>query len=164
MAQSGFSIQIKITADHTEEAKRELAKAIEVGLTKCGMNMERYAKQLCPVGNPARWKGSAPPGYVGGTLRGSISYALDGDVPQGTYEVTNGSGAPGRYDTPAPKEGNGNRAVYVGTNVYYAPYVETGTSKYPHPRPFIEPSVVGHKDEHKNTIMQALEGKGATVL
>ena len=160
---TGFSVKIEVVEDNTEETKKQLAKAIEAGLTECGMNMERYAKQLCPVGNPARWKWPAPPGYVGGTLRGSISYALDGEVPGGTYEVKNGSGAPGRYDTPTPKEGYGNRAVYVGTNVYYAPYVEMGTSKYPHPRPFIEPAVVGHKDEHKSTLEKHLKGTGASV-
>ena len=158
-----FSIKIIITVDHTEEAMRELAKAVERGLTKCGSNMERYAKQKCPVGNPKNWKWPAPKGYVGGTLRGSISYALDGDVPGGTYDVKNGSGAPGRYDTPTPKEPKNSRAVYVGTNVYYAPYVEMGTSKMK-PRPFIEPAIVGHKDEHKKTLKNALEGKGAIVL
>lgn len=121
MAQSGFSLHIVVT-DHSEEALKEFAKAVKIGLTKCGVNMERYAKQLCPVDT--------------GRLRASITHELADD----------------------------GRAVYVGTNVYYAPYVEMGTSKHPKPQPFIEPSVVGHKDEHKNTIRQALEGKGAIVL
>lgn len=162
MAQGAFSVKIEITADHTEEALRELAKAIERGLTKCGQNMERYAKQKCPVAKPKSWKVPVK-GYVGGTLRGSITYALDGDVPKGKYNVKNGSGAPGYYDTPTPKEPKGSRAVYVGTNVYYAPYVEMGTSKYPVPRPFIEPAVTGHKDEHKATLQECLEGHGASV-
>lgn len=121
MAQSGFSLHIVVT-DHSEEALREFAKAVKVGLTKCGVNMERYAKQWCPVRT--------------GRLHGSIVHELADD----------------------------GRAVYVGTNVYYAPYVEMGTSKHPKPQPFIEPAVVAHKDEHKNTIMQALQGTSAIVL
>ena len=156
----GFSLQIEIVKDNIFVTQENLRIAIEAGLTECGMNMERYAKQLCPVANPSKWKWPAPPGYVGGTLRSSITYALDGDVPAGTYSDMNGSGAKGYYDTPTPKESKG-RAVYVGTNVYYAPYVEMGTSKYPKPRPFIEPSVVGHKDEHKRTLEKHLRGSGA---
>lgn len=156
----GFNLSIKITKDNLKVTEQQLEKAIEAGLTECGLNMERYAKELCPVGNPNSWKYPAPAGYVGGTLRNSISYALDGDVPKGKYKVANGSGAKGYYDTPTPKEGGG-RAVYVGTNVYYAPYVEMGTSKYPLKRPFIEPAVVGHKDEHKQTLIKHLKDTGA---
>lgn len=152
MAQSGFSVKFEIVKDNIKVTEEQLAKAIDAGLTECGMNMERFAKQLCPVGK-----------VKGGTLRGSITYALDGDVPKGTYLVLNDSGAPGMYDTPMPKEGAGGRAVYVGTNVFYAPYVERGTSRYPHPRPFIEPSVVGHKDEHKHTLEKHLRDAGVGI-
>ena len=154
----GFNVKVSIAVDRTKVVEEQLENAIEKALTKVGLNMERYAKQMCPVGNPKNWK-TPVQGYVGGTLRGSITYALDGDTPHvSTYDVKNNSGAKGVYDTPAPKEGGGGkRAVYVGTNVYYAPHVEMGTSNMK-PRPFIEPAVVGHKDEHKNTIKETLEG------
>jgi len=42
-------------------------------------------------------------------------------------------------------------AVYVGTNVEYAPYVELGTSKRK-PHPYIKPAVEDHKAEYKQII------------
>ena len=67
------------------------------------------------------------------------------------------------YDTPEAKSGyrrTGNlrnsishaaddQYAYVGTNVEYAPYVEMGTSKYPHPRPFLKPAVENYMSEYQ---------------
>lgn len=39
-------------------------------------------------------------------------------------------------------------AVYIGTNVEYAPYVEMGTSKMK-AQPHLKPAVVDHEDEYK---------------
>lgn len=83
-------------------------------------------------------------GYIGGTLRNSIK----GDV-------------------------DGHTAV-VGTNVYYAPYVELGTGPnytpppewmennaergkgigkgFVHPRPFLRPALADHLNEYKRII------------
>lgn len=72
----------------------ELAKAR--ALEAIGLQAEGYAKKLCPVGTP---ESTGIPGYIGGTLRNSISHATDKD------------------------------SAYIGTNVEYAPYVELGTSR-----------------------------------
>ena len=62
-----------------------------------------------------------------GRLRNSISHATDGD------------------------------AVYIGTNVEYAPYVELGTRKMS-PRPFLEPAASNHGAEYRAIAEQYLKG------
>lgn len=47
--------------------------------------------------------------------------------------------------------------AYVGSNVYYAPYVEMGTSKMP-PRPFIRPAVENHASEYQALAESILKG------
>lgn len=162
---AGFGLTLHVE-DKSEEALKALGKALERGLTACGMQAERTAKQRCPVGNPKHWNPPKPKGsYIGGTLRNSITYALDGEGPHvQTYKVKNGDKqVSGSYDGQTPKEGNGLRAVYVGTNVYYAPYVEMGTSKYPKERPFIKPAIVDNRDEFKRILQEALEGTGSWI-
>lgn len=94
--------------DKTKEAIDAKDKAIEAALEIVGGKLERYAKQQCPVDT--------------GLLRNSITYCLDGEVPHIPQYQAGGKG--GRYDGEMPKEKEGSRAVFVGTNVEYAPVVE----------------------------------------
>lgn len=48
------------------------------------------------------------------------------------------------------------KAVYVGTNVEYAQFVENGTQRMK-ARPYLRPAVVNHVDEYKSLIEQALK-------
>lgn len=47
--------------------------------------------------------------------------------------------------------------AYIGTNVEYAPYVEFGTRKYPHERPFLRNAIRDHIDEYKAIIETELK-------
>lgn len=47
-------------------------------------------------------------------------------------------------------------AVYIGTNVEYAPYVELGTVKMS-PRPYLRPAATDHKAEYE-ALMRAAMG------
>lgn len=67
------------------------------------------------------------PHYQGGTLRDSITHEVRGD------------------------------SVYVGTNVYYAPYVELGT-RYMDPRPYLLPAATEHGSQYKQVIRRELGG------
>ena len=48
------------------------------------------------------------------------------------------------------------QAVYIGTNVEYAPYVELGTSRMP-ARPFLRPAAHDHGPEYQELLRQAME-------
>lgn len=63
-----------------------------------------------------------------GRLRNSITYAVKAD----------------------------EKAVYIGTNVEYAPYVELGTRKM-RARPFLKPAATEHNDEYKKIMEAALK-------
>ena len=65
-----------------------------------------------------------------GRLRASITHALDED----------------------------ERAVYIGTNVEYAPYVEMGTSKTK-AQPYLKPAATEHSAEYK-AMMEAVLKNG----
>ena len=64
-----------------------------------------------------------------GNLRGSITYEVDAD---------------------------GN-AVYIGTNVEYAPYVELGTSRQK-AQPFLRPAASEHSAQYRRVLKKALGG------
>ena len=64
-----------------------------------------------------------------GNLRGSITYEVDA-------------------------AGN---AVYIGTNVEYAPYVELGTSRQ-NAQPFLRPAASEHGEQYRKVLKKALGG------
>ena len=113
----------KVTS-HRLEVETALPGAIEKALETCGLAAEGYAKRLCPVGTP---ESTGIPGYIGGTLRNSISHAVEGNV------------------------------MYIGTNVYYGPYVEMGTVYRPEGKPFLKPALVKNAQEYKRILEQALK-------
>lgn len=48
----------------------------------------------------------------------------------------------------------GEKAVYIGTNVEYAPYVELGTSKQK-AQPFLRPAATEHGDQYRQVLKDA---------
>lgn len=52
---------------------------------------------------------------------------------------------------------NSESAVYVGTNVEYAPYVENGTSRSA-AKPYLKPAATEHGDFYRNILKKHLEG------
>ena len=64
-----------------------------------------------------------------GNLRGSITHEVDTD----------------------------DNAVYIGTNVEYAPYVELGTSRQ-EAQPFLGPAASGHGAQYRKVLKKALGG------
>lgn len=127
--------------DNTGKFKDAMQEAIDDILRRIGGRMERYAKARCPVGTE---ESTGIKGYIGGTLRNSITH----------YEDEN--------------------STTVGTNVFYGPYVELGTGPnytpppewmennaepgkgigkgFVHPRPFLRPALADHLQEYKNII------------
>lgn len=110
----------------------EVVDAINIlqpmALEKIGIKAEKYAKALAPVGTP---ESTGIPGYIGGTLRNSI-----------THEVV-------------------EDAVYVGTNVEYAPYQELGTRYMPptnHGKGYLRPAVEDHISLYNRIASDTMKG------
>lgn len=116
-----FEIVENHIGDVLSELELKEAKALEM----IGIKAEGYAKALCPVGTP---ESTGIPGYVGGTLRNSITHQVDMSVD----------------------------GVYIGTNVEYGPYVELGTVKMKK-RPYLRPAIENHMSEYKQIAMNVLK-------
>lgn len=135
--------------DNSQQIKAGMEDAVLKALEECGLAAEGYAKELCPVGTP---ESTGIPGYIGGTLRNSITHVVDGQ----------------------------ERAVYIGSNVEYAAYVELGTGIYADggrktpwvyqdeegnwhktsgqkPQPYLKPAITDHRDEYKRIIEDNLK-------
>lgn len=129
--------------DNSKQYLDQKDEAIERAFEIIGGLLERYAKQSCPVDT--------------GLLRNSITYCLDGKHPH--LSQYGAEGRQGFYDGEMPEEPEGNRAVYVGTNVEYAPYQEVGTSRITG-KHFLQNSVQNHIGEYKNIMANELKKVG----
>ena len=128
------------------EHNRKFDKAVEKALRLVGGQAERYAKETISD------MGAVDTGF----LRNSITFAIDGEpaniaLYQDDQEVQSGV-----YEGEAPKEDDKNRSVYIGTNVYYAPYVEYGTQKMA-ARPFLSSSIQNNADSFKELFKKAFD-------
>lgn len=86
-----------------------------------------------------------------GRLRNSITWAAA--TGQGLPNQQGGEAAkPEDYEPSGTPEKN---AVYIGTNVEYAPYIEHGTSKMA-ARPFLRNAAANYQKEYKDIIKKGL--------
>lgn len=140
--------------DNSKEIAEKIKTAVSKGLETCGLVAEGYAADLAPVGTP---ESTGIPGYIGGLLRGSITHAVSGEqAAKSTYQ-DNGGVRRGTYSGTAPEEGDANKkAVYIGTNVEYAPYVCLGTI-HMKAQPFLKPAVADHANEYRKIIEKELK-------
>lgn len=101
--------------------------AVRRGLEGAGVIIESQAAALCPVG---QYPGT---GRVGGRLRGSITWAV-----QGARSRVSGPVAKSGDEVSQPSD---EYILHVGTNVEYAPYVEYGTRRWPTGQPYLRPAM-----------------------
>lgn len=135
----------KITIrDNTEEVVSALNKAIHNGLTAVGMTAEKHAKKAI------KEQGAIDTG----TLLNSITYVIAGYQPHVESYSGNKGGGHGSYS--GTMGGKKDSAVYIGTNVEYAPYVELGTSKMA-ARPYLKPAATEHSDEYRRLMEAAMK-------
>ena len=131
--------------DRSPEVREALDDAIPRILEMIGIQAEKYAKALCPVGTV---ESTGKKGYRGGTLRRSITHQVDGEV------VIIGS--------------NVEYAPYVelGTGPHYTPPPEweqfdapkgSGIGHgYVTSRPFLRPAITDHVDVYKRIVESTL--------
>lgn len=141
-----MEIEIK---DHTKEAIDAKDLAIERALTIIGGELVRYSTQQCPVDT--------------GLLRNSITFCLDGQRPAIDGYKADKEGRKGlqegKYDGEMPKEEGKARAVYLGTNVEYAPIVEM-SEKQSHTvgkAHFLRDALAQHMSEYNGIIARELK-------
>ena len=131
--------------DNSKEVLDALDAAADRALMICGGKAERYAKENI------RDNGSV----VTGLLRNSITFARGGQTAGiGSYTADKGGGS-GSYSGTAPNDKGGEKAVYIGSNVEYAPFVELGTSRS-RAKPYLRPAAEGHGEEYKQIIKNEL--------
>lgn len=128
--------------NNKEQILNALKEKAPVALEACGLAAEGYAKRLAPVDT--------------GLLRNSITHALDGEATAIATYTDNPGIQHGEYSGSTPAESGHARAVYLGTNVEYAPYVEMGTSRTD-PQPFIQPAIADHAGQYKKLIQSYLQ-------
>jgi phage gpG-like protein len=143
-----FEFDIK---DNSEEVKKAMQDNIARALEAVGLQAEGDVKLQCPVDT--------------GLLRNSITHTVAGenfthdytaDKPDKSGEIKSGriSGSVGSEGEPA---------VYVGTNVEYAAYVEYGHSlpsggQVP-PQKYLQQAIENNADTYKKIIEKALKGE-----
>jgi osmotically-inducible protein OsmY len=123
------------TKDNTKEVLSAMEKAIERGLVAVGMTAEGHAKKYETAVDTGR-------------LRNSITWALSGEEANTKeYEYKVGEETKkGTYQGTAPIDRQ--KAVYIGSNVEYAPYVELG-AKGRDALHFLKRAATDHTDEYK---------------
>lgn len=129
--------EVKIT-DNSDEILSRMDTAMEAALEKIGLVAERYAKNLCTV--------------VTGRLRNSITHATASYPGIGTYQDNAGNEFNDATADGTPEK----NAVYIGTNVEYAPYVELGTTRSK-AKPYLKPAVVDHAEKYKKIFKDSME-------
>lgn len=144
-------ISLRIENDRTEEFIEAMKEQIEAALEDIGIDAEGYAKTYI----------EADPNRVDtGRLRNSITHSTQ-QKPASygyTWEKGKKSGRAGGSDTTSSHGGEEELAVYIGTNVEYAAYVEMGTINMA-ANHFLRNALANHKDEYKEDIENALKGK-----
>lgn len=144
-----MGVTVKIIENNKNEIKDELEVAIERALEAVGLQAENYVKMNIPVDT--------------GLLRNSITHAIAGKPAAiSSYSADHpkkGQPSTGTYSGSSPYQKN---AVYVGTNVEYAPYVDQG-----HALPdgghviginFMERGIMPHMAEYEKLFEAALKG------
>lgn len=152
--------------DNSPQVKAEFQSAVLRALEKCGLVAEGYAKRLCPVDT--------------GNMRNSITHALVG-TPGKTLKYTPEMQKAGKEPTALEVPVSEENVLYIGSAVFYAPYLEMGTGKYysggrqepwlykdakgethmtsgGKAQPFLKPAIADHVQQYKGIIEDELKG------
>lgn len=134
--------------DNSKEIIGLFSKAKHRALEAIGLAAEGHAKKNCPVDT--------------GRLRNSITYAVSGYTTHvESYRRGNVAGGTEkkhtRYEYGNEKmEGEKDDAVYIGTNVEYATFVENG-ARGREPVHFLRKAATEHSSEYKKLLEDSMK-------
>ena len=118
--------------DNSKIFKNAKDRAVEAALQAMGHTAEKYAKANCPVDT--------------GRLRNSITFATENYSGKATYQDRKGN----QFADGSAKGTPEKDAVYLGTNVEYAEYVELKDSSHKTGQAhFLRDAAANHGDEYK---------------
>lgn len=136
-------MSVKFTSNRNDVSNR-VEDAIKKSLRLVGGQAERYAKETI----------SDMKAVDTGFLRNSITFALGGKGAEIDSYTDDDGVQKGYYSGTAPNDSRNEHAVWIGTNVYYAPYVEFGTV-HMDARPFLGNSIQEHQDDFERLFKEA---------
>ena len=136
--------------NNSAEIIEAMQEQVEQWLEAIGEDAAGTAADVCPVGTP---ESTGIKGYIGGTLKNSITSATQ--VWQS--DANKFPGAKAEISVFMPQEKPEPNAIYIGTNVEYAPYQEFGTSKGIPGKHFIQFGMTAHQAEYKDLLEQHLK-------
>lgn len=131
-----MSTEIEIT-DNSEELLEALEKASDRALIAVGMEAETNAKHLCTAVDTGR-------------LRNSITYA--------TSNSHSNPVSPATAEDSEVKEDVPEKTVVIGSNVFYAPFIELGHHSYPGLH-FLKNAVANYQDKYLEIIKADMESE-----
>ena len=154
--------------DHTAECIAAKNQAVLKALEAIGMQAESHAKQNLTAS-----------GHIDtGLLRNSIAHAVSGNTPttngktvyqadraESKYSFVptlyddkgNAIKKTGNYTESVPDDDINEKAVYVGSNVHYAPYIEYGTDRIA-PTHYIKNAIANYTNEYEEIAKMYLQG------
>lgn len=148
-----MGVEIRMGDDHTSEVQEAVHDAVLVALDAAGLQGATLARMELQ-NNPSR--------IDTGLLRNSITHAVSGKPAAiSEYQASNESKytgkvpEPGGYSGTAPDDPEGQKAVYVGSNVSYAIFVHEGTDKMA-PNRFLKNALNKNKGELEKIISDVL--------
>ena len=141
--------------DNTDEVLSKMEKAIERGLEAIGMTAEGHAKKVLSDAVYRIGRDKAKKYKLTGRLRNSITYAVSGKKANITaYKGDHGEDG-GIYEGTAPDDKE--KAVYIGTNVEYAPGIELGTHRKAGAVHFLKRAATEHGAEYKKLLEESMK-------
>lgn len=120
------NIKTSMNVNNIDMTKESVRSAVATALEEIGMKAESYAKMELEKPKD-HGNGDVRPNVITGRLVNSISHAVENE-----------------------------KTVAIGTNVEYAVFVETGTSRG-RAYPYLNPAIMDHVSEYKDIIEKHLK-------
>ena len=134
--------EIKIK-DNTKKILQELKEVIPLALSTIGARAETHAKDIITRAGAVDT----------GRLRNSITYAVQGENVEKSYQDNNGKS----FDNSLISQPMENEVIF-GTNVEYAAGIETGSHRKKGAVHFIQKAATNYRSEYRKIIEEILKG------